>query len=109
MKRSLNALTPLAAEDLMFSALHGQEDLSELFDFKLDLRSPKASLDFDALIGQSFTVEIELPKGEHRYLNGQCVHFAATGKSGRWYAYEARLPPGCGTHRCAPTARSSST
>ena len=93
MKRSLNALTPLAAEDLMFSALHGQEELSELFDFKLDLRSPKASLDFDALIGQSFTVEIELPQGEHRYLNGQCVHFAATGKSGRGYAYEARLRP----------------
>jgi type VI secretion system secreted protein VgrG len=93
MNRGFNVLTPLAPEDLVFCALTGDEELSRLFDFHLELRSPRPDLDFDALIGQSFTVEIDLPDGESRYLNGQCAHFAATGKSGRWYHYEAQLRP----------------
>jgi uncharacterized protein involved in type VI secretion and phage assembly len=83
MSRGFNVLTPLAPEDLVFCALTGDEELSRLFDFPLELRCPRPDLDFDARIVQSLMAENDLPYGGTRYLNGQCAHFAATGKSDR--------------------------
>jgi type VI secretion system secreted protein VgrG len=92
MKRAVNAQTPLG-DDLMFSALSGREEMSRLLDFALEFRSTKPSIPVKALLGQSITVDMRLQNGAKRYLNAQCSHFHATGKSGRFYVYEARLRP----------------
>jgi type VI secretion system secreted protein VgrG len=92
MKRLINAQTPLG-DDLMFSALTGREEMSRLFDFSLELKSVKSSIPVKALLGQSITVEMQLQDGAKRYLNAQCSQFHATGKTGRYYVYEARLRP----------------
>jgi type VI secretion system secreted protein VgrG len=92
MNRAINAFTPLG-NDLMFSALSGREEMSRLFDFTVEFKSEKRGIALKAMIGQSVTIEMELQKGGKRYLNGQCSHFHATGKSGRYFVYEARIRP----------------
>ncbi|MET1079257.1 MAG: type VI secretion system tip protein TssI/VgrG, partial [Pseudomonas sp.] len=93
MNRTLNVTTVLGPDTLRFDALNGREEISRLFDFNLTLKSEQKSLDPDAMLGTSVTVDIELPGGAKRYLNGQCARFALVGKKGRHYLYEAELKP----------------
>ena len=92
MTRLINVTTALG-DRLRFSALSGREEISHLFDFSLTLKSEDDDLAAEAMLGTSVTLDIELPEGGVRYLNGQCVHFAAVGRAGRFYLYEARLKP----------------
>ena len=52
MNRGFNVLTPLGAEQLVFCSLSGTEELSRLFDFRLELRSPRQDL-ADGLVRQA--------------------------------------------------------
>ncbi|SDT97432.1 type VI secretion system Vgr family protein [Halopseudomonas salegens] len=92
MNRLINVTTALG-DRLRFSALSGHEEVSRLFDFALTLKSEDDNLSPDAMLGTSVTLEIALPGGGVRHLNGQCVHFAAVGSAGRFYLYEAQLKP----------------
>lgn len=92
MNRLINVTTALG-DRLRFSALSGREEISHLFDFSLTLKSEDDNLSTEAMLGTSVTLDIELPGGGMRYLNGQCVHFAAVGRAGRFHLYEARLKP----------------
>lgn len=92
MHRLINVTTALG-DRLHFSALSGHEEISRLFDFSLTLKSEDDDLASETMLGTSVTLDIELPGGSVRHLNGQCVHFAAIGRAGRFHLYEARLKP----------------
>ncbi|WP_386068644.1 type VI secretion system Vgr family protein [Tahibacter sp. UC22_41] len=93
MNRTLNVTTPLGPEVLKFDALQGRENLSQLFDLQLTMKSEERGLAAPALLGQSITVDFEIEGGGKRYLNGQCVQFRSAGRRGKQHLYVAQLKP----------------
>lgn len=68
--KPLSIDTPLGKDVLLLAKLHGQEGLSELFHFDIDLFSEKQSIAFEDIIGQNVTIAISLSDGSKRYING---------------------------------------
>jgi len=92
MNRSLVAHTPLGGA-WWATTLTGTESLSELYAFRLGLKSIDPNIDGQALIGEVAAVELEAQLGLKRYFSGQIVKVAALGKSGKHWAYEAIIAP----------------
>lgn len=65
----LSLTTPLG-DALTLLGYRGEEGLSRLFEFELDLGSSKPDLEFSLLVGQSVTVEIAQTSSAKRYING---------------------------------------
>jgi type VI secretion system secreted protein VgrG len=94
MPRVIEAITPLAAEDLIFHAMTGTEALSTLFDFSLTLVSELISIAPKTLLGQDITLAIETEdQGTTRYLSGLCTRFALVGRHNQYHVYRADLKP----------------
>ncbi|MBT2334432.1 type VI secretion system tip protein VgrG [Variovorax paradoxus] len=95
MPRTVQVHTVLNAEQLKFRAMRGQEGLSQLFEFEVDMVSPSFSLDLKTLLGTSLTLELQ-DEGPPRYLNGTVVRFELVGRAnetGRHYIYRALVQP----------------
>ncbi len=73
MPRVIEAITPLAPEDLIFHAMTGIEALSTLFDFNVTLVSKQKDIAPKALLGRDITLAIETEQdGPKRHLSGRC-------------------------------------
>jgi type VI secretion system secreted protein VgrG len=93
MNRRVVIQTPVG-DQLQFKKLHGQEALSELSIFEIDLVSSSKSIDPSALLGQSITLEVETDGGGKRYLNGICTQFGMQGMLERkQFKYKMRVRP----------------
>jgi type VI secretion system secreted protein VgrG len=93
MNRRVVIQTPVG-DQLQFKQLHGQEALSELSIFEIDLVSNSKSIAPSALLGQSITLEVETDGGGKRYLNGICTQFGMQGMLERkQYKYKMRVRP----------------
>ncbi|RRH90730.1 type VI secretion system tip protein VgrG [Variovorax beijingensis] len=95
MPRTVQVHTALNAEQLKFRAMRGQEGLSQLFEFEVDMVSPSFSLDLKKLLGTSLTLELQ-DEGASRFLNGTVVRFELVGRAnetGRHYIYRALVQP----------------
>ncbi len=84
--------TPFA-EDLLFSRMTGSEELGRLYQYELELVSPKADLALDDLLGKDLTIEMDLPSGGTRYFHGYVTEFSQTGGRGRYASYSAVVHP----------------
>jgi type VI secretion system secreted protein VgrG len=93
MQRNFNLLSPLPPTDLRFVSMKGTEAVSQLFALTLNLQSPRKDINPNDLLGQPMSVEIKLPGGGVRHINGQCTQFSSAAKSGRHYAYSAVIQP----------------
>jgi type VI secretion system secreted protein VgrG len=94
--RVVKAHTPLGEEQLLFRSMHGNEGLSQLFEFEVDLLSPNTSVDMKAVLGKPLTLEIVTINGAPRYLNGQITRFTMIGREGgssRYTVYRASVRP----------------
>ncbi len=80
-------------DELMFSRLDGYEELGRLFEYRLELLSPKEDLDLDKQLGKDLTVELDLPSGETRYFHGFVTEFSQTGRRGDYVTYAAVVHP----------------
>ncbi len=85
--------SPLGADDLLADTLEGSEGISELFSFRLHMRSGSASLDAAALVGKSMSVTIGAPGAAPRQLSGLVARFVQTGQDRDFAVYEAELVP----------------
>ena len=95
MTRTVQVHTVLNAEQLRFRAMRGQEGLSRLFEFEVDMVSTSFSLDLKTLLGTSLTLELQ-DEGAPRFLNGTVVRFELVGRAnetGRHYIYRALVQP----------------
>jgi type VI secretion system secreted protein VgrG len=95
MPRTVVVHTVLSAEQLKFRAMRGQEGISQLFEFEVDMVSTSFSLDLKTLLGTSLTLELA-DEGAPRYLNGTVVRFELVGRAnetGRHYIYRALVQP----------------
>ncbi|MFD1838159.1 type VI secretion system Vgr family protein, partial [Paracidovorax cattleyae] len=92
MTRRVTIKTALG-EALQFRQLRGEEALSSLYSFEIDLLSEERDIDPKALLGKSATVEIETEGGGKRYLDGLVTRFGMQGQDHRLYSYHLRLQP----------------
>ena len=91
--RAIAIQTPLGKDVLLLRGLHGEEGLSRLFSFDLDLLCEQQSIDVAAVMGKSATVGIRLADGTDRFINGIINRIALTGAEGRFTTYRAELVP----------------
>ena len=91
--RRIAVATPLGPDVLLLSSFQGEEGISRLFRYDLDLVSENESVDFDALIGQNVSVRITLADDSQRYINGQISRFSQGGRDSNFTSYHAEVVP----------------
>ena len=98
--RPIAVSTPLGPDTLLLISVAGEEALSALFRFELEMLAlARVSVPFDQVLGQSVTVTLELPDGSTRPINGIVSSFCqaevVAGAQGRptFIRYHAELVP----------------
>lgn len=93
--RLLSIDTPLGKDVLLLQSLSGQEGVSRLFSFDLDLLAyDNDSISFSDIVGQNVTITIQLPDGSPRYINGYANRFAQGATDDRYFThYTAEVVP----------------
>ena len=66
--------TPLGDDTLLLASFSGEEGISRLFRFELELLSTSESLDFNSIVGQNVTIRLTLASGNDRYSSAEPFH-----------------------------------
>ncbi len=85
--------TPLGADTLLLRSFHGEERLSGLFHFTLELESEDPAVDFSQVVGQGATITVHLADGTDRYVDGVVGRFVQGGSDPVFTRYYAELHP----------------
>ncbi|QPK63326.1 type VI secretion system tip protein VgrG [Methylomonas sp. LL1] len=91
--RVASVTTPLGETDLLLYRMTGSEQLSQLFEYDLELLSEKNDIALKSLLGKNMTVKLELNGGGHRSFHGLVTRISLFGMLGRLYYYRATLRP----------------
>jgi type VI secretion system secreted protein VgrG len=93
-ERPLSVTTPLGQDVLLLSRFRGQEAISQLFAFELDLVAERgAKIPFGEILGHSVTVEMRLRDGGKRYFNGIVKRFAQGARDENFVGFRAVVAP----------------
>lgn len=90
---SLTIATPLGENVFEVKSIHGEERLSGLFHYTLELVAESHSLDFAGMVGQGVTVTIQLLDDTQRYIHGVVSRFVQAGGDAQFTTYFAELRP----------------
>jgi type VI secretion system secreted protein VgrG len=99
--RPMKVKTPLGGDVFLLAGFTGHEAISQLFHYELDLlventkKGPgpvPKQIQMDSLLGQSITVELELPKGK-RFFNGICSRISQGGMDENFTVYRMEVVP----------------
>lgn len=91
--RRFSVSTPMGDDVLVLKRMVGSEQISRLFEFELELHSDDIDVKHEDLLGENVTVNIELPDGEKRYINGIVSRFSMEGHHDRHVVYRATVNP----------------
>jgi type VI secretion system secreted protein VgrG len=91
--RLIAVATPLGDDILLLQGLTGNEGMSRLFRFDLDVLSEKNSISFKDIVGQNVTIRITLGDNTPRYFNGFVSRFAQSGSDVRFTHYQMEVVP----------------
>ena len=92
--RLLKIDTPLGKDKLLVESFSGEEEISQLFRFRLDLVSEEASVAPKDIVGKKVTVSImQADDSTERYFNGYISRFSQLPSIGRYYRYRAEMVP----------------
>lgn len=91
--RLISITTPLGKDVLLLNGFAGNEGISRLFKFDLELLSEDPAISFEAIVGQKITISIKLIDGGERYINGFVSRFAQSGSDERFTHYRAEVVP----------------
>jgi type VI secretion system secreted protein VgrG len=92
--RPMTVTTPLGKDALLLVGFSGQEAISELFSFQLELLAEnKTEVPFDKLLGQKITVNLSLVKGKKRAFNGICSRVTQGERDEVFTSYQMELVP----------------
>ena len=86
-------------DELLFQHMHGSEELGKPFLYELTFFSKNSNLSPKDLLGQTLTIELDLPQslmlpsGGHRYFNGYVARMALFGRHRSYYTYTATVRP----------------
>ena len=93
MPREMAIVTPLGDDVLLFRGMTAREEMSRLFEYRLDLLSGKDNITVDDILGKNVTVNFVLPDDSVRHFNGYVTRFAQNGMYGRYNRYSATVRP----------------
>ncbi len=85
--------TPLGADVLLLKDLSGEEGISRLFTYELELLSEKSQINFKDIVGQSVTISIILADDTQRFINGYVSRFSQSGSDSRHTHYHMQVVP----------------
>ncbi len=92
--RLLKIHTPLGPDVLLVVGFSGQEAISSMFRFHLDLIAENQNtIAFDKLLGQKVSIELQLPDANSRFFHGILCSFSQGGRNLRFTRYAAELVP----------------
>jgi type VI secretion system secreted protein VgrG len=92
-EREVAVITPLGEDVLLLTGMTGFEQLSQPFEYHLDLASENAAIAPADLIGQNVTVQLVLGADRNRYFNGFVSRFRQIPSQERLARYQATLVP----------------
>jgi type VI secretion system secreted protein VgrG len=90
--RALRIDTPLGRDALLLRSISGQEAVSQLFRFQLELLSEEDAIDFNGIVGKSVTLHLQTVDSERR-INGFISRFSQSGRDERFTHYQAEMVP----------------
>src|ERR1017187_175997 len=94
LKGFLNFLTPLGPDKFLLRSFSGEDGISELFHFRLDLLSEDSGISFDDIIGKSVTFSVRLAAIDSaRFFNGYVSRFVQLPGEERLFHYQAEVVP----------------
>ncbi|MEE8240331.1 MAG: type VI secretion system tip protein TssI/VgrG, partial [Nitrospirales bacterium] len=85
--------TPLGEDVLLLRGFTGQEGISQLFNFELELLSEDHAIKFEDIIGQRTTIRVILGGDSERFFNGFISRFAQVGTATGLVTYQATMVP----------------
>lgn len=86
--------TPLGKDKFIVTELNGEENVSDLYQFDLQLQSNEKAINPQDLVGQEVTVSVEYRKGAPRYFHGVINNFSAYGMTAEGLRqYHATIVP----------------
>jgi type VI secretion system secreted protein VgrG len=91
--RPLAVATPLGDDILLLRSFQGQEAISRLFSFELELLSENDAIDYEKIIGQRVDVRVSLADGTQRFWNGFVSRFTQAGRDSNLTVYRATVVP----------------
>jgi type VI secretion system secreted protein VgrG len=92
--RFLYINSSLGADELLLESFTGEEAISRLFSFQLELWSENASIKFEDILGQGISFGVNGPEGcEPRHINGIVTSFAQLPGTFRLARYRATVAP----------------
>ena len=91
--RPIEVISPLGEDALLFQRMVAREQLGQPFAIDLDLLSEDHGITLEKVLGQTFTVRCDLPRGGVRHFSGLVSEFRYAGTSGRYASYRCRLSP----------------
>jgi type VI secretion system secreted protein VgrG len=91
--RHLGFGSPFGKDALLLTDLRGEEGVSRLFRFEVDLLSENPALDFSKIIGKNVTIRVNQPDHTDRFFNGIVSRFSQSGASATFTAYHAEVVP----------------
>src|SRR6266853_2670402 len=90
--RALRIDTPLKADALLLRSVSGQEAVSQLFRFQLELLSEDDAIAFDGIVGKNVTLHVQTVDSE-RAFNGFISRFSQGSRDERFTHYYAEMVP----------------
>lgn len=91
--RLIGIETPLGKDVLLLRGFSGQEGISRLSNFDLDLLSHDPDIKFEDIIGKRVTLRVTLGSDKKRYFNGFISRFMQTGSDRGLANYRATMVP----------------
>jgi type VI secretion system secreted protein VgrG len=92
--RLLTVTSPLGNNKLLLVSLNGEEQVSQLFRFELELIADNdTEVPFDKILGHKVTAHIAAPGGGHRHISGICCAFSQGGRDAYFTSYQAVIVP----------------
>ena len=89
----LKVTTPLGPNKLLLRSFRGEEQISGLFHFTLEMVSEDNAIDFSAIVGKAVTVTLTLGNDTEHYLNGIVGRFVQEETNLRLTRYFADIHP----------------
>ena len=85
--------TPFGTDKLLLRTIQGDERISGLFRYQLDMVSQQDDLDFSKIVGKAVTITFTLASGDKAYRHGIVGRFTQSGKTPRFTSYSATVYP----------------
>ena len=92
-ERTISVKTVLGDDVLLLRSMSGAEQISQLFDYQLEMISEDVDIRPGDLLGTPATVTLALPDDQRRFFNGSISRFAQVGFDGADAVYRATLVP----------------